>query len=210
MSRSQGKIIIGLLVVVIVLLAVLLGYQFRDKLGIQKGLNKPDYQYYANQFTEDDLSLFDKKTGKRISYGMTKEKLDDLLGTPTEVESSLFKYPLSSYTYPDGLEIIYRLDRVISLRITPASIDRYVTMRNIGLSNNPADPLVAYGGLPTIQGINADSYLFRHSNGMFNKLVENNTTFEDSLSTYLIDFSKENDKLVLITLTDMQFAIYLM
>jgi len=201
--------IIALLVVVIILLAALLGYQFRDKLGIHKGLYKPNYQYYANQFKEDDLSLFDKKTGKRISYGITKEELDDLLGTPTKEDSTLFKYPLSSYTYPDGLEIVYRLDRAINLRITPSNTDRYVTMRNIGLANNPKDPLVAYGGLPTIQGTNADSYLFRHSNGLFNKLAENTTTIENSLSTYLIDFSKENDKLVLITLTDMQFAMYL-
>ncbi|MMZ65868.1 hypothetical protein D1872_283070 [compost metagenome] len=85
-------------------------------------------------------------------------------------------------------------------------LNRYVTMRNIGLSNGPNDHLVVYGLKPTVSSEDWDTYMFEKINNSFKKLNENVYAENQDLTVYQISFKRENGKLVSISISDMLFA----
>ncbi|OMF33748.1 hypothetical protein BK133_13225 [Paenibacillus sp. FSL H8-0548] len=54
--------------------------------------------------------------------------------------------------------------------VTADGLNRYVTMRNIGLNNGPNDHLVVYGLKPTVSSEDWDTYIFGKINNSFKKM----------------------------------------
>ncbi|RXZ81696.1 hypothetical protein EBB07_13645 [Paenibacillaceae bacterium] len=168
----------------------------------------PDYQYMPEQFTELDLSIYDTLKGERISYGMTKADIEQIVGD-AEGEAWAFvpSHPLEALEYADGLQIVYRLDRAISFIMGSEGTGRFVTMRNIGMANGAHDHLVAYGLRPTVASEDYDTYLFQQVDNGYKILEEQNYADNEELTVYHISFQKEDGKLVSVSLSDMLFAV---
>lgn len=204
--RAKGAI---LSLVGLILLVGVAGYLLNDKFNwISSASATPNYDYTPDQFTEEDLSIFDTKKKEQIGYGMEKSEVEGIVGQPID-EGMEFPatFPLEALVYPDGLEIVYRLDRAVAITVTSDGLNRYVTMRNIGLDNGPNDHLVVYGLKPTVLSEDWDTYMFEKSNNSFIKLNENTYAENQDLTVYQISFHRENGKLQSISISDMLFAI---
>lgn len=206
-KKMRGKWFILSLVGLILLVGVV-GYFLNDKYNwISSASTTPNYDYTPDQFTEMDLFIFDTKKKKQIGYGMEKSKVERIIGQSIEKAMEFpASHPLESLVYPDGLQIVYRLDRVVHILITSEGLNRYVTMRNIGLNNGPNDHLVVYGLKPTVSSEDGDMYMFEKVNNSFKKLNENTYAENQDLTVYQISFQRENAKLVSISISDMLFA----
>ncbi|MEK3965468.1 hypothetical protein [Paenibacillus sp. FSL H7-0323] len=207
-KKMRGKWFIMSLVGLI-LLAGVVGYFLNDKYNwISSVSTTPNYDYTPDQFTAMDLSIFDTKKKKQIGYGMEKPEVERIIGKPIDKGMEFpASHPLESLVYPDGLQIVYRLDRVVEIIVSADGLNRYVTMRNIGLSNGPNDHLVVYGLKPTVSSEDWDTYLFEKINNSFKKLNENAYAENQDLTVYQISFQRENGKLVSISISDMLFAV---
>jgi hypothetical protein len=206
-TSNLKRIVIG--VIASLVLLGMAAYFLNERYGWLGGTSAlPNYDYAPDEFTKLDLALYDKQKRKQLSYGMHKSEAEEIVGAATEeILTTNGKSPIEFLGYEDGLAIGYRLDRAVSFQVTDAGgDDRFVTMRNIGFASGSGDPLVTYGLTPTSSEAGYLTYLFEKTGDDYRKLSEITNDRDRALTTYLVSFKTENNKLVSFSISDMLFA----
>lgn len=97
-----------------------------------------DTQY---QYGEDDLSLVDTGSGKKITLGMTKAQIEEVCGEAVEADNQ--------YTTYDGVVVRYDGDMAVSLIVNGKFKDgkekRFYTTRGVCVGTSAEDFKKAYG-----------------------------------------------------------------
>ncbi|MBP8082517.1 MAG: hypothetical protein KAZ87_04870 [Spirochaetes bacterium] len=160
---------------------------------------------FENNFTVDDLSIIDKTTGKVISIGMSKEKVDDCLGKQNE------KNFMNLYNY-NGLEVFYRDNKVAGLIIKSENnlTRRFTTIRGIGLGNSKNETIEKYGKVKQYEGNNLvlNYILEKNENRLIVLEGTNQGEFSKPDKTFVITFSffnGENENLSMVFMGDYTY-----
>lgn len=98
-----------------------------------------DTQY---QYADDDLSLVDTVSGKKISLGMSRDEIEKITGEATKTDAE--------YKYYDGVIVAYKDDKAEALVTASGPFDgdtatRYKTSRGIYIGMSMDDFKKAYG-----------------------------------------------------------------
>lgn len=94
-------------------------------------------------YTEEDLSMVDTTTGKRITLGMNIADVEAITGEPITIDQT--------YRIYDGIVVNYRDDTAAVLIVARGNMTegsdpgRYVTTRGVSLSTSVEDFYKAYG-----------------------------------------------------------------
>ncbi|WEK56241.1 MAG: hypothetical protein P0Y55_09405 [Candidatus Cohnella colombiensis] len=199
--RKSNKVIISILIVICLCLVTTVLYLLDEKYGFIKssGESRPHYDFSPGFYTNDDLSVFDKQTGKKITLGMLQDDVEKILGKPKQERKRL----THANEYEGGIDVYFRIDRAAAIFITDS--DRFVTMRNIGSSSERYEVQIAYGS-PIYSGSNGlNTYVFvRTGLNSFEKSDKLDIDGIESTSIYLMDFINDDKR---IQLFDRYYAM---
>ena len=151
---------------IIVLCLGFVGCEELDKTPSEIALKPGKFDIY-------DFAIYDTETEKQIYLGMSKKEVDNILGE--SVQDKIIK---SKYSY-NGLEIAYRNDKVVSIKISSNDLDkydRYITNRNIFIGSHKQDVITAYG--IDWKAKQSGNYVILRKNNEF-ILLQNIKTIED-------------------------------
>lgn len=99
-------------------------------------------RFEPDTFSKDDLAIIKEDDSKfKLSYGMSRDDVEKLLGAPKEDENS-FKHQ-SSYDF--GVRIMYRDDTVAGIVLEESSKGIYQTVRGIGVGMTREQIEAVYG-----------------------------------------------------------------
>lgn len=99
----------------------------------------PDTQY---KYAEDDLTLVDTVSGKKIGLGMSRDEIEKITGEPTRTDAE--------YKYYDGVIVAYKDDTAEALVTASGPFEgeaatRYKTSRGVYIGMSAEDFKKAYG-----------------------------------------------------------------
>lgn len=94
------------------------------------------------EYSEDDLSLVDTVTGKKITLGMKTSEVEEVAGAPERIDNE--------YKIYDGVVVKYKDDTAVSFIVSSGQFKdgketRYFTSRGIGVGTSAEDFKKAYG-----------------------------------------------------------------
>ncbi len=94
------------------------------------------------KYIEEDLSLVDTVTGKKITLGMKTDKIEEITGAPERVDNE--------YKIYDGVVIKYKDAAAVSFIVSNGQFKdgketRYFTSRGVGIGTSAEDFKKAYG-----------------------------------------------------------------
>ncbi len=94
------------------------------------------------EYSEDDLSLVDTVTGKKITLGMKASEIEEVAGAPERIDNE--------YKIYDGVVVKYKDDTAVSFIVSNGQFKdgketRYFTLRGIGVGTSAEDFKKAYG-----------------------------------------------------------------
>ena len=102
-----------------------------------------EVKYKPGTFTKEDFALINTEKNVTFTLGMTKEEVESVLGKEVEVVNN------RNYVYSDGIYIIYRNDKIVSLSIDNVDEDKYdlpyKTVRGIQLYDTKKKVQEVYG-----------------------------------------------------------------
>lgn len=168
--------------------------------GCSKEVASPkDYKFKAGKFTDQDLTFYDLKTKKIISYGMSKSDLEEILGAPTQTGS----FPkIDIY---DGLNVKFRDDQLVGMVVNDS--DRFVTMRDIAIGDSREQVEEVYG--EASNEANDLNYIIYKKGSKFIYPYEVNDSTETT-GVYYISFTFDyDDEVSMIFISDYDFAVNL-
>ena len=200
--KKLFKMLIGvMLVIALVACFVLINYNPADE--PTGALNEATIK----DFTVEDLSIFDMITHKKISMGMSKAQVEQVLGSPSAINGREYS-ELLEYDY-SGLYVIYRNDKVVNLRVnkhTSKEYFRFLTDRSIGIDDKAKDVFVKYNNISSNESWMG--CMLHNGDAGMKVISEKEAGQYNPEKVYLIYFAKDmNDEIYLITMMDYKNRI---
>ncbi|MDP4087854.1 MAG: hypothetical protein Q8930_01135 [Bacillota bacterium] len=143
--------------------------------------------YIPGKFGVSDLSIYDTQSKKSISYGMTKEEVEKILGQSdgkSQTVPNSFSYGNCSILYRDNKLVLITLNSDESFKE-----ERFVTNRGTKLGDKPENIIDKYGDATTNIPNDITFYFQKSSFNLMLVKEEDLVSFsKDSTDVYLIDF----------------------
>ncbi|MGD6940606.1 hypothetical protein ACQCT6_01035 [Cytobacillus gottheilii] len=150
--------------------------------------------------SEDQLAVIRLDDGAKISYGMTRDEVNEELGEDNFDEDGLTGYD-------SGLGVVYREDKVVSMILSEDSEGVYETADGVSLGMNEQETMEVYGDKSRAtqqEPGNSLSYIYdKETKEYWSSHHEVETKSQDIKSLYLIHSRFDpNGSLYMISLGD--------
>ncbi len=159
--------------------------------------------YVPDKFSIKDLSVYTAKDRKPVTYGMSKEEVEKVVGKPLDDSQTLS----NSFSYK-GCTILYRDNKAVLISVlSEDNIHEIslITNRDIKLGDSSGDIALKYGD-ETMATANDITFCFQKKNSSMTLLQTNdlNSYSTDSTDIYFIDFyvNRNNNTVSSITIGD--------
>ncbi|NQX43786.1 hypothetical protein HQN87_00455 [Paenibacillus tritici] len=153
--------------------------------------------------TVKDLAIHKSNDDKVVvQYGMSRADAEKVLGTGEDMKIG------HTFTYSDGVKIMYREDKVAGIYLTEESKDVYETAQGMKIGMPKDDFKKKYGDQYVADLEKNLDYAYDTDSKQYVKEAEWAKNFEDSTKIYLISMMFDSDGTAqTILLTDRQMAI---
>ncbi|MHA0858082.1 hypothetical protein [Paenibacillus sp. CMAA1364] len=146
-------------------------------------------KYVPNEFTMDDLKIFDSEKELYLHLGMNRKEINKIYGNPEEIDM------FGSHIY-SGLKVFYRNQVAVKFSFSTSDniTSRYKTYRMVGLGDKEERVLDIYGRdhakLSELYGANEITYVIKKKGKNIETEKKDDLFWyqENKENLYIIDF----------------------